>query len=161
MKPTDFNLYWNLLLEKWNRQPSAALTRLYAVTVQAEGITAEQWGNAVAASIRYDQFFPSIQQLLDYARGGRDFDALALSEWDACLERLMANQTATLPGTETRRLMNLATNGRPLVEVADKELVWIKREFLKRYADHLKAQAAGTTPALLTSTKRELPHASD
>lgn len=130
------------------------------MTLNSEGITAEEWGRAVSASIRLDDFFPGAQRLVDLARGGRDFDAQALSEWDACLTRARAGEAATLPGTETRRLMNSATNGTPLGNVSADQLPWIKREFLKRYADHLKAQATAGMPAALPASKRELNNAS-
>lgn len=162
MNEQEFAAYWKVLCEAKFRQPSAPVTRMYALTLKAEGITADEWGRAVAASIRYDDFFPSVQRLIDYARGGQDFDALALAEWDACLERARAGEAATLPGTVTRKLMNASTNGVPLGNVDAERLPWIKREFLKRYADHLKAEATSKTPALLpSSSRKELPHATN
>lgn len=164
MTEQEFAAYWKVLCERHGktgeRRPSTPITRVYALTLESEGITAEQWGRAVALSIRHDDFFPSAQRLVDYARGGRDFEALALAEWDAALTRARAGEMATLPQTLTRRLMNSATNGTPLGDVPSDQLPWIKREFLRRYADALKEEANNKTPALLSSSKKELPNAS-
>lgn len=159
MNEAQFTAYWELLCERHRQKPSAALTRLYAVTIRGEGITADEWAQAIALSIRFDQFMPSVQQLIDHARPG--FKAQALGEWDACLSRARAGEVATLPGTPTRTLMQSVTNGRPLGEVPQERLEWVKREFLERYAAHLTEQAKTRTLSLTAPTRRELPNASD
>lgn len=156
MTENEFLLYWKLLCERHRIEPSAPLTRVYALTLRGEGLSAAEWATAVAASIRFDQFMPSVQQLIDHARPS--FKARALEEWDACLERARQNQPATLPGSATRTLMNQVTNGVPLGQVDQERLPWIKKEFLERYVGHLTTEARHTTPALVAAA-RELPHA--
>lgn len=158
MTEQEFKAYWELLCERYGRAPSGPLERLYALTVRGEGLTTTEWGQAVAAAIRFNDFFPSVQTLIDYARPS--FKTQALSEWDACVERMRRNEPATLPNTHTRVLMNKLTFGVALGDIVDKDrLPWIKKEFVERYTDHLTEQAKSATPALLPSNRRELTHA--
>lgn len=157
MTETEFLAYWELLCERHRLAPSAPLTRVYALTLRGEGVTAQEWATAVAASLRFDDFLPGVQKLIDYARPS--FKAQALAEWDACLERVKRGEAATVPGP-TRTLMNSVTNGRPLGQVDEDRLPWMRREFLERYEAHLKGQAQGRTPALTNGqTAKELSHA--
>lgn len=158
MTEQEFKAYWELLCERYGRAPSGPLERLYALTVRGAGLTTQEWGQAVAAAIRFDDFFPSAQTLIDYARPS--FKAQALSEWDACMERMRRNEAATLPNTHTRTLINKITFGVPLGEITDKDrLPWVKKEFIERYTEHLIEQAKSATPALLPAARRELNHA--
>lgn len=159
MTETEFLAYWELLCERHRIAPSAPLTRMYALTLRGEGLTAQEWATAVAASIRFDDFMPSVQKLIDYARPS--FKVQALAEWDACIDRVQAGLPATLPGTATRALMNRVTNGTPLGEVDKDRLPWLKREFVERYVEHLAEQARTRTPALSPAAPKELPHAGD
>ncbi len=154
MTEREFETYWELLCERYGKTLSSPLVRLYAVTIRGEGLSGEEWGRAVAQAIRHNDFMPSIQKLIDYARPG--FKAQALSEWDACLNRARAGEVATLPGTPTRTLMQSVTNGRPLGEVPQERLEWVKREFLERYTALLGEQAAQRTPALIPAPRRVL-----
>lgn len=147
MTDTEFLLYWELLLERYGRTPSAALTRMYALTLKAERLSRDEWGAAVQACIRFEQFWPSPQQLIDYARPS--FRVTALAEWDGCMERVKRGEAATLPSTYTRVLMNRVTNGKPLGEVPTERLEWLKKEFLERYTEYLTDEAKSRTPALI------------
>ncbi|EYB69085.1 hypothetical protein DEIPH_ctg011orf0053 [Deinococcus phoenicis] len=159
MTELEFTAYWELLCERHKQTPSAPLTRLYALTIRGAGLTADEWAQAIAASVRFDDFFPSVQKLIDYARPS--FKAQALSEWDAAVDRATRGEAATLPGTYTRTLMNRVTNGKPLGEVDADRLPWLKREFLERYAEHLTQQAQAATPVLTAGPRRQaLPDAS-
>lgn len=149
MTEGEFSAWWELLCERFGRTPSAPLTRIYAQIVKGEKLTAAQWGAAVTAAVRFDDFMPSPQRLVNLARGGQDFAALALSEWDACLERARLGEAATMPGTLTRTLMNRVTNGVPLGQVDASRLDWLKKEFVRRYGDELAKEASANTPALL------------
>ena len=160
MNEQDFLQYWELLCERHKMAPSGPLTRMYALTVRGEGLTAEEWATAVASSLRFDDFMPSVQKLIDYARVSLKSQALA--EWDACMERVKRGEAATLPGTHTRSLMNRVTDGRALDQMDVDRLPWLKREFVERYTEHLKSEAQTRTPALTNGPRRqELPHAGD
>lgn len=156
MTEREFKMFWELLCERYGRAPSAPLERVYALAIRSANLTTDEWGAAVAAAVRFDDFFPSAQRLIDYARPS--FKAQALNEWDACLDRAKRNEPATLPGTLTRTLMNRVTNGVALGNVDEDRLPWIKREFCERYAQALLDEAKAGTPALTVGAPRkELP----
>lgn len=147
MTETEFMPFWNLLCEAKNRVPSAPLTRIYAVIVKAEGITAQQWATACTAAIRFNEFMPTPQALVDLALGG-NFSAHALTAWDEALAAIKENRRSALDDA-ARKIMNSATNGQALGHVETKQIQWIKKEFLERYAAHLSTEAANRTPSLL------------
>lgn len=161
MTEQEFSQWWKLLCERFNREPSAPMTRIYAVYVRSQNVTAAEWAEAVQQAVIFEKFFPEPAHLVNLGRGGKDFEARALAEWDACMTRMMAGEAATLPNTLTRKLMNASTNHTPLSEIPTNRLHHIQRDFLKRYADALKDEQKSNMPALLPTSKREaLPDAS-
>ena len=147
MTEAEFMPFWNLLCEAKNRVPSAPLTRIYAVIVKAEGITAQQWAAACTAAIRFNEFMPTPQALVDLALGS-NFGGLALSAWDEALAAITDNRRSLL-NDAARKLMNSATNGVALGHVETKQIAWVKKEFLERYTAHLSSEATTRTPSLL------------
>lgn len=157
MTDQEFTAYWELLCERHGKTPSAPLTRVYAMTIKQEDLSAQEWAAAVTTSIRFDQFMPSAQQLIDHAR--TSFKDQAMEEWDACMARMRRGDMVTEPNSATRKILNSVTHGRPLGEMQIDRMDWLKREFVERYAKHLQEDAkAEMRIALPTSQKRELTH---
>jgi len=147
MTEDEFKPYWTLLCEAKNRTPSAPLTRVYAVIMKSEGITAQQWASACTAAIRFSEYMPTPQALVDLALGV-NFGTQALAAWDEALAAVRENRRSTLPD-DARRLLNSSTMGQTLGMVETKQLQWVKKEFLQRYAEHLSTLATQRTPSLL------------
>lgn len=156
-----FAASWAVLCDRFGRQFNDATVKIYRRTLSEE-LTDEEFSEACRAAFRLETFFPSPQKLVDYGKGGVDFETRALREWDACMGRVLANEPATLPETLTRRVMNQATNGIPLGNIPSERLHWVQKEFTRRYVDELAQQARNNTLALTNGPRRqELPHASD
>jgi len=147
---------WTVLQDRFGRAFSTQTTKIYREILSAE-LTDIAFQTACRAAFRFETYFPSPQKLIDLATG-KDFEALALAEWDACLTRARSGEMATLPNTSARTLMNSATNGVPLGSVAADRLDWIKREFVKRYAAQLATEAQQRTPAVLPTVRKELAY---
>ena len=160
MTEIEFSSYWTLLCEAKNRTPSAALTRMYALIIKSEGITAQQWAKACTAAIRFERFMPTPQQLVDLAHG-HDFKGLALAAWDLAMAAALRNERADGLDADARRLLNSATNGESLSMINLDQLPWLKKEFVERYTQHLADQAANCTPSLLDTPRLELTRAAE
>jgi len=155
MNEQEFSAFWKLLCEAKGRTPSAPLTRMYALIVQSENVTAEQWITACTHAIRFSAFMPTPQELINFAQG-QDFKTVALEAWDVALLAVRQDVRAEIT-SEARRILNSATNGQGLGMVDLKHFPFVKKEFLERYADHLAKEASARTPNLLAPAQnREL-----
>lgn len=159
MNKTEFLGPWVMLCERFNRKPSQPVMQFYVDIMRQEGLSAEEWRRGVFGVMRFEQFWPSPEQLLEHARGGKSLEVQAQEEFAACLARAQRGEAATLPNTYTRTLMNSVTNGRPLGELSHTDINWAKREFVQRFTAHLKQAAVSRTPAL-EACRKELPDAS-
>lgn len=140
MNNQEFAVYWSLLLERYNRNMSGPMSRVYRGILDAEQITAEEWARAVSECIRYEQFWPSPQQLVDYARPQGLFTEKALSEWDDVVDAISKGRSLT-EDAEIRRALRLSGNGANIRHVDHTALRFIKREFIERRTKHHKSKS--------------------
>ncbi|GGO19725.1 hypothetical protein [Deinococcus humi] len=159
LSSTAFSASWAILCDRFNRQFNDATVRIYHKTLSAE-LTDEQFQKACAAAFRFEVFFPTPQQLIEYGLGGRDASSRALKRWVEMMEAAQAGETATQDKLE-RKLLMRATNGQPLGSIPHKELPWVEKAWVRLYTDHLMELAQNNAPALAPLTVQELPNASD
>jgi len=61
-----------LLEERFNRSVSKELAAAYYAIMAEEGLTVSEWAAATKAAFRYSTFWPSPQELIEYARGATE-----------------------------------------------------------------------------------------
>lgn len=61
-----------LLEERFNRRVSKELAAAYYAIMAEEGITLSEWAEATKAAFRYSTFWPSPQELIEYAKGATE-----------------------------------------------------------------------------------------
>jgi hypothetical protein len=149
MTEGEFSAHWVLMCEMLNHKPSAFKTRSIAVIMKAEGITAEQWARGCTHAIRHEQFFPTVQELINWSLG-YDFEEKALLTWDKAVQAAARNEASGIE-KEAKTILMSATSGQNLGMIETKRIDWIRSEFVKRYTKHLATAAAGKTPNLLSS----------
>lgn len=154
-----FAASWAVLEDRFNRHFNEATVKIYRRTLAAE-LTDEQFQKACSVAFRFETFFPSPQQLIEYGLGGRDASSRALKRWGEMMEAVQAGESAT-PDKLERKLLMRATNGQPLGNIPHKELPWVEKAWVRLYADHLMDLAQNSAPELTPLTLRELPHAGD
>ena len=146
----QFAAAWTVLEDRYNRKHNAQTVKIYRDILESE-LTAAEFTDACRAAFRMETFFPSPQKLIDLGKGGQDFNLRALAAWDTCMTRFLAGDAATDSGTIERRLINSLTHGAGLRMIETKQLDFMKREFVQRYAAELSQQAV--------SVPLELPNA--
>lgn len=156
-----FSASWAVLCDRFNRQFNDQTVKIYRRTLAAE-LTDAQFQAACAAAFRFETFFPSPQQLIEYGLGGRDASSRALKRWGEMMERVRAGQAATDDPVERKMLMR-ATNGEGLGNIPHDRLPWVEKSWVRCYADHVMECAKAAMPALTDTAPAplELPHASD
>lgn len=68
-----------LLEDRFNRKVSKEMAAAYASIMREEGITKQEWAAAVKESFRRSTFWPSPQELIEFARGATD--AMIEADW--------------------------------------------------------------------------------
>ncbi len=107
---------------------------LYARILIEEGMTREEWKAAVMAAFRYSRFFPSPQELIEYARGAED--ELAETDWYHLVDSLFNNGPLVLSDTGRKALASLG--GWAYVrEIFHPRL---REEFLRAWKAHAKRE---------------------
>lgn len=154
-----FAASWAVLCDRFGRTFNEATVKIYRRTLAAE-LSDEQFQQACAAAFRFETFFPTPQQLIEYGLGGQDAKTRALKRWDDMLERVRAGQSAT-DSPEERRLLMRATQGQPLGQIEHDRLRWVEKAWVERYAADVMERTQKATPALTdTPAAKVLPHAS-
>lgn len=149
-----FSASWAILCDRFNRQFNDATVRIYR-RILSEEMTDEQLREACAAAFRFETFFPSPQQLIEYGLGGKGAESRARKVWGLMVENAQRGDPATQDQQERRILMR-ATNGQPLGTIPHERLHWVERSFVKLYADHVMEQAQSKERALAPLTMKAL-----
>lgn len=155
-----FAASWAVLCDRFGRNFNDATVRIYRRSLAAE-LTDAQFQQACASAFRFETFFPSPQQLIEYGLGGKDARGRALKRWDEMLERARAGQSAT-DCPEERRLLMRATQGQSLGAIPHDRLQWVEKAWVERCAAAQMEQAQSAAQALTApETPRALPDAAD
>ncbi len=154
-----FAASWAVLCDRFGRTFNDATVRIYRRTLAAE-LTDAQFQQACAAAFRFERFFPSPQQLIEYGLGGQDARGRALARWDEMVERVRQGLPAT-DDPDERRLLMRATGGQPLGNIDHDRLRFVERGWVERYAAHVMEQAQARAVALPGLQAQELPDAGD
>lgn len=157
MKRTDFQPWWELLLERFRQEPTDFLTRFYAQSMAAQQVTAEEWARGVQASMYLDTFMPSPARLVELGRESGGFEGQARAAWDLAMDRAHGKTEEPLT-PEARRVLNRVTNGQSVANIEFKNLTFVRREFIAAFSDELqRAAVKANTNALPSSQAKELP----
>jgi hypothetical protein len=128
-----FSAAWAVLEDRFNRKFNQATARVYYNILTTEMDDA-QFKAACSAAFRFETFFPSPQQLIEYGMGGKDAGSRAMRRWGEMVERMRQGLSAT-DDPDERRLLMRATNGQPLGEVRQDQLPWVEKAWIRWYSD--------------------------
>lgn len=153
----QFEAAWAVLEDRWNRKFSTPTAGMYRAILEEE-LTAEQFAHACRAAFRHEQFFPTPQRLIELGTGTTP-ETAARALWDAALLAIRAGERSSLSDDE-RTLLLSACHGRSPADLDTKQLEWSKREFITRYAGHLRGEDI-KPQALTAPARKELTNVSD
>ena len=116
---------WALLEERYGKEFSTPMKRLYRRLLERQGFTDEELERAVEGVILRGRFFPTPQELIDVVRGTREERAAV--DWQRALDEDWA--ALSVDGREALRAV-----GDPELQMAPMtDIVWLRREFVKAY----------------------------
>ena len=134
-----FSMSWAVLEDRFNRNFSKPTVQIYQNILGAE-LNDEQFKAACGMAFRFEQFFPTPQQLIEYGLGGKDAGSRALRRWGEMVEQMRKGEPATNDPRERRMLMR-ATNGEPLGSIPTAQLPWVEKAWVRWYSDDVMQQA--------------------
>lgn len=116
---------WALLQERYSRDFSAPMKRLYRRLLEQHGITDGEFERAVEAVIYRGRFFPTPEQLVEAVRG--TVEQKAAEDW----ERALSRDWRALTSEGRAALRAIGDPELQMIPTAD--VVWLRREFIRAY----------------------------
>lgn len=140
-----FKDWWELLCERFNRQPSRVLSAAYYKSLSPR-LTTEQFQAAARRIFDGAEFFPKPDDFLE--RAEMSTEAVALSQWDVVHDLMRGFDVHDRLTEESRRIVRMLGGESQLRMTPLDRVGLIRRDFLAMYGDAVEIAAREASPAI-------------